>query len=99
MGLMTYLPLAIIAAAVLVPLAREYADFRRTWGLTRSASLVTTLLVLPSLGVGLAVGVAVADSFAAQWTATVIATIVLYSAATAAVRSALEPAPAPRRHG
>ena len=99
MGLMTYLPLVIVAAAVLVPLGREYADFRRNWGLTRSASVATTLLVLPSLGVGLAVGLTLADSFAAQWTTTVIATIALYSAATAAVRNALEPAPAPRRHG
>ena len=60
MGLVTYLPLAVIAAAVIVPLARECVDFRRTWGLTWGAALATTLLVLPSLGVGLAAGAAVA---------------------------------------
>ena len=96
---MTYLPLALVAGVVLVPLGREYADFRRTWGLSRLASFMTTLLVLPSLGVGLAVATRFAATFEVQWVATVAVTIALYSLAAAAVRNALEPARSPGRSG
>ena len=99
MGVMTYLPLALLAACVLVPLGREYSDLRQSWGLARWASAATTLLVLPSLGVGLAVGVNVADAFGAQWATTIVVTLVLYSLAASAVRNALVPARSPRRSG
>jgi hypothetical protein len=97
MEAMTYLPLALIAAVVIVPLAREYADFRRTWGLGAVASLATTLLVLPALGVGLAIGVRLDTSFEVQWAATVVVTLAVYSLAAAGVRNAVEPARSPRR--
>ena len=97
MGLVTYLPLALIAAVVLVPLGREYADFRRTWGLTRVGSLATTLLVLPALGVGLAIGLRFGGPVEIQWAATVAVTFAAYSLGTAAVRNALESAQSPRR--
>ena len=96
---MTYLPLALVAAVVLVPLAREYADFRTTCGLSRVAALATTLLVLPALGVGLAVGARFGASFEIQWAATVAVALAVYSLAAAAVRNVLAPAPSPRRSG
>ena len=99
MGIVTYLPLALVAAVVLVPLGREYADFRRTWGLSRFASLATTLLVLPSLGVGLAVGLRLGGGYELQWATTVGVTLGVYSLATAAIRNVLEPRPSPRRSG
>ena len=97
MGVMTYLPLVLVAAVVLVPLGREYADFRRTWGLTRVASAATTLLVLPALGAGLALAYRVGGSYELQWVTAVVVTLAVYSVAAAAVRSALEPARSPRR--
>src|SRR5829696_1741054 len=45
--------LAVVGIVVVAPLAREYADLRRAWGFGRLPALATTLLVLPSLGVGL----------------------------------------------
>lgn len=96
MGVMTHLPLALIAAVVVVPLGREYRDFRRTFGLTRAASVATTLLVLPALGIGLAVGIRFGVSFELQWAATVAVTLAVYSLATAAMRNALKP-PSSRR--
>lgn len=53
--------IAPLAAVVLLPLAREYADFRNEWGLSRVAALATTLLVLPALAVGLSVSLAFAQ--------------------------------------
>ena len=97
MEAMTYLPLALIAAVVLVPLGREYADFRRSWGLNRIASLGTTLLVLPALAVGLAVGLRFGPSLEVQWATTVAVTLAVYSLATAGVRNALAQAEPPRR--
>ena len=99
MGAVTYLPLFLLAGVVLVPLGREYTDFRRTWGLTRTASAATTLLVLPALGVGVVVGLALAETFATQWATAIVVTVLVYSAAACAVRSAIEPAHSPQRSG
>ena len=102
MELADYVALVLIGAVVFVPLGREYADFRRSWGLTRRSAAATTLLFLPALAFGLAASARLADSFGAQWATAVVVALVAYSAATAAVRvltAALEPACSPRRSG
>ena len=78
---MNLLLLATLAAVVLVPLAREYADLRGE-GLTRASALGVVSLVIPALGVGLALTLPLAARPAAQWAVTVIVTVALYSAAT-----------------
>jgi hypothetical protein len=79
--------LAPIAAAVFVPLTREYADFRNEWGLGRVGALATTLLVVPALAVGLSVAHAFAHEPALQWMTAVAITVAAYSLATSALRS------------
>jgi hypothetical protein len=88
---------AVVAAVVLVPLAREYADFRRTWGLGRFGALATTSLVLPSFGVGAALALPLAARPDLQWVVTVVATIGIYSLAVRAVGQVLETSVAPTR--
>lgn len=73
-----------MGAVVLVPLAREYADFR-TVGLTRAGALGVTVLLLPALAVGIALALPLAAEPVAQWAATVVVTVALYSAATRAI--------------
>ena len=87
--------LAIVGTVVVAPLAREYADFRRAWGFGRLAALATTLLVLPSLGVGLALSVPLAERPTLQWAAAVVAAMVVYSLAAAGVRATAERPAAP----
>ncbi len=82
--------LAVVGAVVVAPLAREYADLRQAWGFGRLAALATTLLVLPSLGVGLALSLPLADRPTLQWTAVVVVAIVVYSLAAAGVRATAE---------
>jgi hypothetical protein len=82
--------LAIVATVVVAPLAREYADLRQAWGLGRPAALATTLLVLPSLGIGLALSLPLAERPTLQWTAAVVVAIVVYSLAAAGVRATAE---------
>jgi hypothetical protein len=86
-------PLGLVALAVLVPLVREYAEFRRDWGLGRMAAAGTAMTLFPSLALGLALAMPLADRPVLQWTATVVATIALYSLATAALRPTLTEAP------
>ena len=81
-----------VAGLVLVPLAREYADFRRSWGLGRSAALGLTGLVVPAVGIGIAVAAPFSAWPYAQWGVTVAAALVVYSLAVRAVGSAVEPA-------
>ena len=78
---MNLLLLATLAAVVLGPLAREYADLRAA-GLARAGALGVVSLVVPALGVGLALTLPLAGRPEAQWAATVILTVALYSAAT-----------------
>jgi hypothetical protein len=73
--------LATLAAVVLVPLAREYADLRSA-GLARATALGVVSLVVPALGVGLALTLPLAARPTAQWAVAVIVTVALYSAAT-----------------
>ena len=81
MELLNVIVVATVAAVVLVPLAREYVDFRAD-GLTRPASIGTTLLLLPALAVGFALALPLAAEPAAQWAVTVVVTVALYSFAT-----------------
>jgi hypothetical protein len=87
--------LLAIGAVVLVPLAREYADFRRSWGLGRVGALATTALVLPAFAVSFALSLPLASQPALQWAASVGATLVVYSLAVRAVENAVEPAGKP----
>ena len=87
--------LALVGTVVVAPLAREYADLRQAWGLGRLAALATTLLVLPSLGIGLALSLPLAERPTLQWTAVVVVAIVVYSLAAAGVRATAERATAP----
>lgn len=84
MGLLNLIVVVIVAAVVLAPLTREYIDFRAD-GLTRSASLGTTLLLLPALGVGMSVALPLAARPAAQWATMVVVTVTVYSLATRAI--------------
>ena len=84
--------LLAIGAVVLVPLAREYADFRSSWGLGRAGALGTTALVLPAFAVSFGLSLPLASRPALQWAATVGATLVVYSLAVRAVENAVEPA-------
>ncbi len=86
-------PLTVVALAVVLPLAREYAEFRRQWGLGRLGAALVAATLLPSLALGFALALPLADRPALQWTATVAVTIAAYSLATAAVRPTLTEAP------
>ena len=88
-----------VAALVVVPLFREYADFRRAWGLGPLRALGLTALVIPAV----AIGVGVALPFAAwpfvQWGVTIATALAAYSLAIRAAEAAIESrrAPQPRR--
>jgi ABC-type Fe3+ transport system permease subunit len=84
-----------LAALVLVPLAREYAKIRDE-GLGRLAALATTLLIVPSLAIGLSVSLSLSDHPSVQWMGTVTVTLAAYSLAASALRS-LAASEAPRR--
>jgi len=88
---MGILALSALAAVVVVPLAREYADFRRSWGLGRTAALGLTAVVLPAVGVGIVVATPLAEWPLLQWGATVAAALGVYSLAVRAVEAALVP--------
>jgi hypothetical protein len=75
---------AVVAAVVVLPLAREYKDFRAT-GFTVSAAVGTTLLLLPALAIGIALAIPLGAEPAVQWAVTVVSTVALYSAATRAI--------------
>ena len=93
MTLTAALPLAVLAVAVFLPLAREYLAFRREWGFGRVAALGTAFTLFPALWLGLALTTPLAGRPALHWLATVVVTILAYSLATAALRPALAPAP------
>lgn len=90
---MSAFPLAIVVAAIVVPLAREYCEFHREWGLGRLGALLTSLMLFPALGVGSALALPLAATPALQWTVTVVVTVGVYSVATSALRPEGEPAP------
>ena len=80
-----------VAALVVVPLAREYADFRRAWGLGRMAAFGLTALVIPAVAVGIAVALPFASRPLLQWGVTVAAALAAYSLAVRAAEAALAP--------
>lgn len=88
---------ALVAAVVVVPLVREYAEFRRAWGLGRAGALGVTALVLPAVAVGIAAAAPLAAWPYAQWAATVAVGLAVYSLGVLAVGAAIEPARAPQR--
>ena len=92
MMLETAFPLVIVALAVFLPLGREYAAFRREWGVGRLAALGTAFSLFPALGVGLALSQPLAATPAAQWAVVVVVTILAYSLAVAVLRPRLTPA-------
>jgi hypothetical protein len=94
----TMVVLAVLAAVVLAPLARECVDLRRSFGLSRLGALATTALVLPAFAVGLTLALPLQAWPALQWLATVFSTLVVYSLATSAIAaSASRAATAPSR--
>jgi hypothetical protein len=98
-GVMTLLntaALGIVALGVVAPLAREYVEFRRDWGLGRLGAALAALMLFPALGLALALSLPLAETPTLRWLATIVLTIAAYSAATAAVRPAV-PTEAPRR--
>ncbi len=94
LGLM---PLGILGLAIVLPLAREYAEFRRDWGLSRLGAFLAAGTLFPALGVGLAVSLPLSERPALQWAVTIVVTIAAYSVVTSAFRPDAEPAP--RRSG
>ena len=87
------MPLGIIGLAILLPLAREYSEFRRDWGLSRAGALLAAGTLFPALGVGLAVSLPLAERPTVQWAATIVVTIAAYSVVTSAFKPDAEPAP------
>ena len=80
-----------VTALVVVPLVREYADFRRSWGLGRLAALGVTGLIVPALAIGLALALPFSQWPFVQWGVTVAAALAAYSLAVRAVEGALAP--------
>jgi hypothetical protein len=80
-----------VAALVVVPLLREYADFRRAWGLGRLTALGVTGLILPATAIGLAVALPFTAWPLVQWGVTVAAALAAYSLAVRAVEGLLAP--------
>jgi hypothetical protein len=78
------LAVSVVVAVVVLPLAREYQDFRAT-GFSPGAAMSMTVLVLPALAVGIALALPLGAEPAAQWAVTVVSTVALYSAATRAI--------------
>jgi uncharacterized membrane-anchored protein len=94
--------IAALAAIVVLPLARECTDLRRTFGLSRVAALATTSLVLPAFGAAIVLALPLAAYPAAQWVAIVGTTLVVYSATTRAIvasASRVETAPSRTTRG
>jgi FtsH-binding integral membrane protein len=79
------LVVALLAGIVLIPLAREYEDLRRSFGLSRMAAFATTSLVVPAFVVGLTLALPLQSRPALQWVATVVGTLAVYSLATRAI--------------
>jgi hypothetical protein len=78
------LAVSVVLAVVVLPLAREYQDFRAA-GFSPSAAMSMTGLLLPALAVGIALALPFGAEPAAQWAVIVVSTIALYSAATRAI--------------
>jgi hypothetical protein len=77
--------LTLFAGIVLIPLAREYGDLRRSFGLSRVGAFATTSLVFPAFAVGLTLALPLQSRPALQWVAIVVGTLAVYSLATRAI--------------
>jgi hypothetical protein len=94
--------MSVLAAIVLVPLGREFADLRRSFGLSRVAAFATTALVLPAFAGATVMTQPLAAHASAQWCAIVLATFAIYSLATRAIvasASSAETAPSRSTRG
>ena len=80
------LGILVVAGLVLVPLAREYYDFRRSSGLGRMAALGITGLVFPALTLGVVAASPLAERPWLQWGVTVAVALASYSLAVRAVQ-------------
>jgi uncharacterized membrane-anchored protein len=92
----------MLAAVVFVPLGREYADLRRSFGLGRIGALATTALILPSFAVATVLALPLGAHPVAQWVAIVVTTFAAYSLATRAIvasASSAETAPSRSTRG
>jgi FtsH-binding integral membrane protein len=79
------LVVVLLAGIILIPLAREYGDLRRSIGLSRVAAFATTSLVVPAFVVGLTLALPLQSRPALQWVASVVGTLAVYSLATRAI--------------
>jgi hypothetical protein len=77
--------LTLLVGIVLIPLAREYGDLRRSFGLSRLAAFATTSLVFPAFAVALTLALPLQSRPALQWVATVVGTLAVYSLAARAI--------------
>jgi hypothetical protein len=84
-GVVNVLVLALLGVVLVIPLAREYVDLRRSCGLARLPAFGTTALVLPASAAGAVLTSPLASHPAAQWTATVLFAVLAYSVATRAI--------------
>jgi hypothetical protein len=90
--------MALLGVLVLLPLAREYADLRRSFALSRLGALGTTSLVLPALAVAVMLALPLAGHPMLQWATIVVTTFLVYSlAARAILASASSAETAPSR--
>ena len=80
-----------VTALVVVPLIREYADFRRTWGLGPLGALGLTTLVVPAVAIGVLVALPLGAWPFLQWGVTVAAALAVYSLAVRAAEAAVAP--------
>ena len=86
-----------LVALVVVPLVREYADFRRSWGLGRLSALGLTSLVVPAVALGLVVALPFGPWPFVQWGVTVAAALAVYSLGVRAVAEAIGVQGAPQQ--
>jgi hypothetical protein len=77
--------LALLAGVILLPLAREYVDLRRTFGLSRLGAFATTALVAPAFAVATMLALPLGAHPVAQWVTVVASTLVIYSLAARAI--------------
>jgi uncharacterized membrane-anchored protein len=84
--------LTLLAGIILVPLASEYGNLRRSFALSRIGALSTTALVLPAFGMATVFALPLSAHPVAQWLATVTTTVVVYSLAARAITSSVSAA-------
>jgi hypothetical protein len=71
--------LALLAAIVFVPLAWEYTEFLRAWGLAADRRVRDDRARDARVGIGYALALPLGAHHGIRWLATVLATLVAYS--------------------